>query len=221
MGMEGIYIKEKELILLLAAKGIDWWFGIFSENEAEDAENYTKEQVFHILRSLYQKRYIQWDNHVVRINEPMEAVLHVLKQADYGIILEKKDDSRCCYCWNQNIVIVEKSQLEKAMLRIYLMSIDEFFLLLWEDRFFPLEDSLIEEEDVLPECLDLEKNANLNSSFVLFHSKSGKQLETIKIFVSGLCPFIVLEHRGEKNTQIYKKEQCQSILYKWISRRRK
>lgn len=214
--MESIYLKNKELEILLAAKGIEWWFGLASDDENLHADISTKEELFSLLGSLYQKYFIEWDEKKVRIREPVASVLKVVQNSQCCIAISKQSDRRCCYCYNHKVILFEKPRTDVGAYRISLIDNKEFLDSLWEEEWFPAEDSFFASKDIA-----FDAKMEIVSEFKLINCNTGKILETMKLYTQGINALIHLETGNQETLYDYERDRCLIILNRWIDWREK
>lgn len=133
---ESYYLQETELKLLLAGLGLKEWYGLFSEREKTDIIREPEEVRNRILAGMYQKGLVSWKQGSVLIRQPYARILSLMLQKKTCVTMQLTDAGHtvcCCYLADQSVVMVQKSQREKAMLRIAEISVTEWLGLVDDD----------------------------------------------------------------------------------------
>lgn len=122
------YIKEGEFYFLMAALGRTTFFGISSEETGVEKSWDKKEKIYRMLISLYQKGYVDWEGDYIHLCEPVKSIMMCLKESHDMQLIHKERGTIACYEVEHGYVLVEKSPLEKEMLKITALEGEEFFL---------------------------------------------------------------------------------------------
>ncbi|HCT91644.1 MAG TPA: hypothetical protein DF613_09755 [Lachnospiraceae bacterium] len=156
---ESYYIREEELLLLLAGQGMT---GCClpagtdtreAENDARETEAAasaeseinSREDVYRILAGLYKKSYIEWEGDAVRLLEPAASLVRLIRDAGWCLQIEGDADNadgptvKGCYGAGSRRVLLETSPMETGMLRFSLWKAEDLLEHLWEAGLFPEE----------------------------------------------------------------------------------
>lgn len=206
---ERYYIKECELMLLLAGAGVSGFYGIVSDvHKKSDSTAPEQEEIYRILAGLYQKSYVEWEEKAVRILEPVNTMICILKDSKHCMIIKFDTDfeQKCCYFSHDKVVMFEKVHQEKEMLRFSLWDENDFLSYLWEMELFPNEEMEQQEKEslMLPEIA--------KGEFILFDNQTGKEKERVSIVEEGVFSYILYNDKK----QLYMKEQCETLLTTWF-----
>lgn len=114
------YIKAIELEFLLAAAGMDSWYGLPVNGLCDSIK---KEDVHIILAELYHKGYINWgkpDINEIVLQEPASTMVQILRDADSFLKLEFKEENRpvlMVYLKGDQCLYLGESPLDKKTFR--------------------------------------------------------------------------------------------------------
>ncbi|MDO5410940.1 MAG: hypothetical protein Q4F21_10905 [Lachnospiraceae bacterium] len=195
-GYESFYLAENELLVLLAGKGVKSWYGLsLGINRYAETEFFEK-WLYPVLAKLYQKGYVDWEDGMVAIREPIDSMINGLANAAFCMTAEKAgSQKKICYFIPQGAVLLEKSQREADMLRLTCLDKEEFLSELWEEGYFP------------------ENGVWVGDCRFHFHAVSdGRLVESIKLEEDGLLTWIVLEAAGECRRFSYEEEWCRKKI---------
>lgn len=218
LGNESYYITEKEFYLLLAGKGIKHWYGLL-DNQKLLMQMDSKEDMYQILASLYQKEYVEWKNDIVKIMEPMASIMDALQKAHYCMVArkyEKTEKNMSYYFTSKNGILIEKSLRDDAAFRLTNLSKQELMNHIWEMFALPLENLMIEKDDSM--TIESEEEMQKKVSFTLINVHSGIQIEAFSIMEAGLFNYILYECGREKDLFFYEKEWCSNRFNTWMIR---
>lgn len=112
------YIEEGEFYFLLAALGQKTFFGISSKEKGMEESWSKKEQIYRLLVSLYQKEYVDLKDDMIYLQEPVKSILEELMQATHMRLIQREKGRIAYYKTEQGYIRIEKSLLEKEMLKI-------------------------------------------------------------------------------------------------------
>lgn len=213
-GFETYYIKEKELFLLLAGKGMEHFYGIATCSVKGKMSIPNKEQIHELLAGLYQKNYIEWEDQMVVIKEPINQYVEGIMGASVCMIVEEKEKTKpvsVFYFSKNGIILLESSMQQNEMLRLTSLKEDEFLNVLWELDCFPEEELLLESEE------DSDHGWKEKTEFTLRAVSDGRQIEKLIIREKGIFTQLIRKNEQENIKFSYKKEMCRDIFREWRS----
>lgn len=203
-------LKNSEFLLLLAAAGIDRWYGIdtgsISELESDRAFNVN-------LAGLYQKNIVDWDNEKARLTDPYRRIFDVLRSSPVCIAIrtaERSDYIRGCYFSGGDVVTVDRRTAAGNEIELSMTGLYDWMESLEKDGIIP-ETAGVPDTD---ETIDMENE--LVSRFELRSLPDGALLEKAEVFDKGL--YGVLERTAGKKTETeyFRKETFDGMLKDWI-----
>lgn len=119
--MEIYFIKAAELELLLAAAGMESWYGMPVAGPAADIK---KEDIHALLAGLYQKGYISWESGTlpsreIILQEPAATMVRILRDATECLKLEYEEEVPVLmvYMEGDRCLYLEESPLDKKTFR--------------------------------------------------------------------------------------------------------
>ena len=177
----------------------------------------TKEELFQILIRLYQKKYVEWENHTVKILEPIASMIQILKDADYCVVGTNYGTTQdsIYYLSEYGILFLERSSREEGMFRFTWISHGEWVSHIWEIFELYIEDvprDNSQETDV-PELENMDKIV----SFTLHSTKDGKEKEKITILENGIFQYVQLWNNEKEEIFPYEKNWCICQFEKWMN----
>ncbi len=217
---ENYYIREEELLIVLAGADVSTWVSITSEDR-DSILDVTKEDIYRILANLYKKSYVEWEDESVLIQEPVNSLVKVLKNAKGCLSIEGEEEKielRLCYYTDEKIAVLEKSKAEREMLRFSLWEPEVFMDFLWEIGIFPEVEFETNKEEKSSECLKVldEKDRMIRGQIALRDLTSGMVKSAMKIEEEGMDVYVIIEEGDEKTEELYQKTKCQDVILKWI-----
>ena len=203
-------LKNSEFMILLAAAGIDRWYGIeigsTSELDSDRAFNRN-------LAGLYQKNVIDWSNGKARMTGPCRHIFEVLRSSTVCITISSEgrpDYIRGCYFSGNDVATVDRRTAAEDEIELSVMEYADWLKGLEEDGLIP-ETAGVPDKD---EKINMEKEPV--SRFELRSLPEGDLLETAEIFDKGLYGLLERTIGNKTETDYFRKEQFTGMLKDWI-----
>ena len=203
-------LKNSEFMLLLAAAGMDRWYGI----EIGSPEELDSDRAFNRnLAGLYQKNFIDWSSDRAYMTGSCRRIFEVLRSSTVCVTVSsagRPDYVRGCYFSGGDVATVDRRTAAPDEVELSVMEWSVWLKELEEDGSIP-ETAGVPEKNEKP---DMEKE--LVSRFELRSIPEGDLLETAEIFYKGL--YGLLERTGGKKTETeyFTKEKFTGMLKDWI-----
>ena len=220
--MEYLYLTEKEFVVLLSAVGCRERIGILDKNVFREWD--MESEINEILVSLYQKCVIEWENGKATILPPIRRIFELLKNVQQYVFYARLDEDypeEYLYVLDADVVRIRRSVHEAGKLRIAFQPLEDVETELWENKIFPVNTELFE-EDLPMDYPEIDANAEklIQSKVVLvFEKRSFSKKEALSRFLvqeKGIYNFFIVQR--ERKTQVYyeDKESIQKLFDKWI-----
>lgn len=199
---ETYYIKEEELKLLLAGIGMTKWYGLSSGRRRGQEKEKSKEELYALLLSLYQKGYIEWKQEGVQLLWPVSQVAEILKKASGCVQVKAGGEEGILmglYYATEGFVLLEVSQREPGMLRFSLWEEEELMTHFEEIGLFPEEGAFVEKI-----CFSFrDKETGMEEARLV--------MEEDEIFT---C--MTWQEGFETNKKVYQQQECEALLRGWF-----
>ncbi|MBO5303966.1 MAG: hypothetical protein J6A92_07950 [Lachnospiraceae bacterium] len=170
---ESIYLKEAEWKFFLSGLGFTEIYGVFSM-EKEETDN--REQIHQMLVDLYLRKVIACEENRIYVLPPISEFLKLMQKNKKCVLLRKcgsEHPIKCCYLAENTVLVMEKSQREKASIRLCQMTFEAWLGYVLEEieeneemQFFVqdsrkdiLYEKIIYKEDGIRELLIIETDA--------------------------------------------------------------
>ena len=220
--MAYLYLTEKEFVVLLSAVGCREWIGILDKNVFREWD--MESEINEILVSLYQKCVIEWENGKATILPPVRRIFELLKNVQQYVFYARLDEDypeEYLYVLDADVVRIRRSVHEAGKLRIAFQPLEDVETELWENKIFPVNIELFE-EDLPMDYPEIDANAEklIQCKVVLaFEKRSFSKKEALSRFLvqeKGIYNFFIVQR--ERKTQVYyeDKESIQKLFDKWI-----
>lgn len=208
---ELLILKDDEFLLMLAASGIENWYGLdLNETNCEPET----EIEFNInLASLYQKNIIDWVDEKAHIAEPYRLMFRVLRDAKACIIARKPGENgytESCYFQGDDVVTVSRRMAAANEIELSAMTVAEWTEDLAHNDFFP-ETAGIPEDEMVPD-----PQYEAISEFELHDIPKGNLMETMKIYEYGLYGILQLSSGETVRSEYFNMERAAELLMGWI-----
>ena len=187
--------KEEEFILMLAAAGIEDWYGVDFEHAESEPES---DRAFNAsLVSLYMKNIVEWGDEKAHITDAYKPIFRTIRDAKVCIRIETAGVDRSakgCYSDGTNVVTVERRQSSTDEIEVSIkLPVD------WLDEV--MESGLLPETVGVPDKeSDLKTNMVLLSKFELRNNPGGELLRSMKVYEKGLYGFVELTTAGGEDS---------------------
>ena len=208
-GTESIIIRDDEFLLMLAAAGIEEWYGISLAADSKEIED----PIFvnRSLANLYRKDLIDWGNTGAKVSEMMKEILLVLRDSDTCITVRrvgKPGDITGCYFSGGKAVTIERNQAGEDELRLSIMETDDWIADLEKNEFYPIVAEAMENitEPFIPELVTV---------LTRLEVPSGERLAEIRLYDQGISGIISLAEGEKERTLFFNVDYIRSILYEW------
>ncbi|MBR0308475.1 MAG: hypothetical protein IJH92_06240 [Mogibacterium sp.] len=215
-------LTNREFMLLLAAAGLDHWYGAeLTETEYADADDLSFNRD---MAALYQKRIIDFDEEKAEIAEMYKPVFRVLRDAKVCIKVKsalRPEYVKGSYFSGRDVVSVERRTGSSDEIELYIQSQDEWFEELKKDALYPVtadeSDGLEPFDPELPEAaFDSSIEPELVGAFELRSLPDGSLLCSAKLYQKGL--FGITEYVKDEVSSVEKFSEAgfEAVLKGWI-----
>lgn len=208
---EILILKDDEFLLMLAASGIEQWYGIDLNETNREPE--TEREFNYNLASLYRKQIIEWSDEKAHIAEPYRSMFKVLKAAKACIIARKPGRQGFAeggyFCGDDAIIVGRRTGTDDEI-ELSAMPVAEWIGDLADREFFPETAGVPEDETVS------EPQYEAISEFELHDIPEGDLMETMKIYEHGLYGIIQLSSESMVRREYFSMERAAELLAGWI-----
>lgn len=229
-GMEGYYIRDTELKMLLAGCGVRRWYGLQSADETEPSGKCLTEA----MAALYKKEYIDWTrDRKVRIREPLRQMIKTMAEALSCVLIRRKEKDysmKCCYLSGDSVVMAERSQREEETLRLTMFTSQEWTEWLWKEGVFPEEEPFLKESPLPEDAEDLcpyreadryFEEEGVTAVLDLLDAENGSTIERMILRQKGLQNIVSVQQGIMLESLPCRKGRCAQIIEGWFSRNAK
>ncbi len=203
-------LKNDEFRMLLAAAGIDEWYGIDLD---EAGQSLGDERSFNeILAALYQKHIISWGEEKAHIDDRYRPLMRVLKDASVcvtAVTVFRPGYIKGSYFSRGNAVVIERRTASSDELEISMLPFSE-----WADE--------LEAEGYCPQTLSPEEDDDtadsgeeLISEFELRSLPGGVLKQTIRLYECGLYGMIEMDDGSGKIREPFSRDMLTELLKEW------
>lgn len=203
-------LKNNEFMLLLAAAGIDSWYGI----DIGEATKLESDREFNkTLAVLYRKNIIDWDNEKAILSGPYRHMMSVLKNSAVCVTIRSETRPgyvQGCYFYDEDVVTVDRRTASSDEIELSLHRYQDWLRSLTDDGIIPETSELSgidEMADVEPEPV---------SSFELRSMPEGDLNETAEIISKGLYGLLERTVKGKTDTEYFTEEAFINMMRDWI-----
>lgn len=175
--IESHFMQIEELKFILAGLGVSSFFGVSVHKEQIPK----KEELNRILISLYQKDIIDWEDEKIAVKQPFADIFYVLSNCKKCVVVRGESgqgNTHCCYFWDNQVVVIEKSQREENSICITILQWD-----IWTSY---IEECVVAERMYMSESnllrLELCSSSTGNLEGVIFIKEQGLQTSLIESF---------------------------------------
>lgn len=226
-GMEGYYIKDTELKMLLAGCGVRRWYGLRFTDEGDPSEKTLTEA----LASLYKKEYIEWrGDGTVQICETLRQMIKTMAEAGSCVLIRRKERAysvKCCYLSGDCVVMAERSQREEETLRLTLFTRQEWMEWLWKEEVFPEDEPFLKEKQLVEDAEELRpyreaeryfEAEDVTAVMELLAVDNGNTTERVILRQRELRCIVSVQQGILLESFPYRKERCVQMIEGWFSR---
>ena len=207
---EIIILKNDEFMLMLAAAGIDEWYGI-DLNDADITQENDK-SLNESLISLYQKNIISWGEERAHIDDRYRPLMRVLKEASVcvtAVTVFRPGYIKGSYFSGGNVVVVERRTASSDELEISMLPFSG-----WADE--------LEAEGYCPQTMSPEQDDDIAdfgeefiSEFELRSLPGGELKQTVRLYEYGLYGMIEMDDGAEKVREPFSRDMLTELLKEW------
>jgi hypothetical protein len=208
-GSEARVLTNEEFLTMLAASGIDSWYGTDLEEERKALESdraYNK-----CLASLYKKELIDWKNDKAVISEACKPIFMLLKESKMAIVVSTADRAAYVtsfYLGEDNLVSVESRNASAGELEIGMHDKKEWVTDLMDSIYLPTSSVAAAAEEI--DDLSIAPG-DYYCKFDLIKLPSGDLVESMKVADSGVYSIIETSN-GREN---YSADRVAEMLRLW------
>jgi len=207
------YITLTELYILLAAAGVDRWYGPGLEN-VETTRKFNR-----VMADMYHKEMIDWDGDAAMIRKDISTAIEAIKNAKGCILIGKQSGEQglsYIYAYGERITELYISQRDENRVRMTEMSFDEWIRQLEEDNYYP--ELIIDEPEVT--IADLEsREADVCSVMELRDMLTGDIQAQIHVVDNGTYGVIYLTCEDAQDIHICSHDEYEQLLRNWTEGR--
>ena len=207
---EILILKDEEFLLLLAASGLENWYGMELSGRQEVLNDI---RAFNTsLAALYQKQIIEWDGDKARIAEGYKDMFRTLRDAVKCILVRTEARPGYvsgCYPAGGRVVSVTRGVTAQKEVELSMQSAGEWLAELETSGCLPdiaadpgKDEEVFGAEEIL-------------SEFELRSVPEGRLLQTMKICEQGLYITLEIEEEGKVRRDLYSRESFESLMAGW------
>lgn len=153
---ERFILSYKELLILLAAKGIE---EIYIPRRA--GSNPDEKETCYLLNNMFQNSLLHSTGEKFSIVKPLDHMFMKLKEAEKILLLHKKEEFYCIYMHEESCVVLQMATYNEKQIAVFVKTNDELMQLLCEYseeqwNYTPI----LEEDEGYQEILFVNRNVN-------------------------------------------------------------
>ena len=208
-GNESIVLTNEEFLTLLAASGIEKWYGTDLEEEKKSLES--DKAYNRCLASLYKKELIDWKSEKAVISDDYKAIFTLLKDADMAVAADfagREGFITTCYFGKDRVVNIEGRPSLTGEVEISIRDKAEWVSDLMASAYLP--ESSIEADPDEIEDLSVAPG-DYCCKFELVKLPSGEPIESMIISDAGVYS-IMETSKGREN---FSSDRMVEILTLW------
>ena len=207
---EIIILNNEEFLLLLAASGLEKWYGIeLSEQHAvlNDVRSFNS-----ALAGLYQKGVVEWKDEKAEIASSYREIFRTLRDATTCVLIKTAampGNIKGCYSAGGIVICVERGTVSGDEVELSAHYPDEW-----------LNELVM--SGCLPESIELPEageepfgEEELLSEFEFRSVPEGKLLQMMRLYEQGLFTIKEIESGSFKNKEICRPGEAENILSRW------
>lgn len=206
VGCDNFYIDRDALMIILAAAGMEKWYG-FSQNVQE--KDITTEYINKLLAGLYQEGYITWEDESVKVLEPLNSLVYIVMHSPECLLIKGQGHADICYFADKKALVLEYGKQDIGKIKFSLWNEKKFIEHLWEIELFPKEEIEADADEIADTDMVI-------ATFQVADKGTGNVKRTMTVLEKGVYTYITVEKNSEKKIMMYNKQQCEDILKEWI-----
>lgn len=203
-------LTNDEFLLLLAASGLEQWYGIeLTDQRAalNDVRSFNS-----VLASLYQKGVVEWQGEKAEIAPAYKGMFRTLRDASTCILIKKADtpdNVKGCYSADGLVTCIERSTVSGDDVELSAQYPDEWLSELVMSGCLP-------ESTVEPEAEEVPLGSKeLLSEFELRSVPEGDLIRAMRIYEQGLFTIMEIESGAYVKREFLRPGDAESVLSGW------